>query len=191
MGKFLFLSIFLTSAVNAAEKAGMPQLDTKFWFSQFFWLTITFSILFVLLSRFILPKISANLETRKSQILENISAAEKKREESELKIKEFEELVEKSKNEAKSHINQVKKKIAKDISLKKEALEKELSKEIQKIEVEIQGLKDKAPEKISRIAVETSTELLQKLIGVDVNSSSISAIVDDLSKRKVNKYYGN
>ena len=110
MGKFLFLSIFLTSAVNAAEKAGMPQLDTKFWFSQFFWLTITFSILFVLLSRFILPKISANLETRKSQILENISAAEKKREESELKIKEFEELVEKSKNEAKSHINQVKKK---------------------------------------------------------------------------------
>jgi len=191
MGKFLFLSIFLTSAVNAAEKAGMPQLDTKFWFSQFFWLTITFSILFVLLSRFILPKISANLETRKSQILENISAAEKKREESELKIKKFEELVEKSKNEAKSHINQVKKKIAKDISLKKEALEKELSKEIQKIEVEIQGLKDKAPEKISRIAVETSTELLQKLIGVDVNSSSISAIVDDLSKRKVNKYYGN
>ena len=191
MGKFLFLSIFLTSAVNAAEKAGMPQLDTKFWFSQFFWLTITFSILFVLLSRFILPKISANLETRKSQILENISAAEKKREESELKIKEFEELVEKSKNEAKSHINKVKKKKAKDISIKKEALEKELSKEIQKIEVEIQGLKDKAPEKISRIAVETSTELLQKLIGVDVNSSSISAIVDDLSKRKVNKYYGN
>ena len=57
--------------------------------------------------------------------------------------------------------------------------------------MEIQGLKDKAPEKISRIAVETSTELLQKLIGVDVNSSSISAIVDDLSKRKVNKYYGN
>jgi F-type H+-transporting ATPase subunit b len=191
MGKFLFLSIFLASAAFTAEKAGMPQLDTKFWFSQFFWLTITFSILFVLLSRFILPKISANLETRKSQILENISAAEKKREESELKIKEFEELVEKSKNEAKNHINQVKKKIAKDISLKKEALEKELSKEIQKIEVEIQGLKDKAPEKISRIAVETSTQLLQKLIGVDVNSSSISAIVDDLSKKKMNKYYGN
>ena len=191
MGKFLFLSIFLVSAVNAAEKAGMPQLDTKFWFSQFFWLTLTFSILFILLSKFILPKISANLETRKSQILENISAAEKKREESESKIKEFEEIVKKSKNEAKNHLNQVKKRIVKDISLKKEALEKELSEEIQKIELEIQGLKDKAPEKINRIAVETSTNLLQKLIGVDVNSSSISAIVDDLSKKKISKYYGN
>ena len=191
MGKFLFLSIFLTSAASAAEKVGMPQLDTKFWFSQFFWLTITFSILFFLLSKFILPKISANLETRKSQILENISVAEKKREESELKIKEFEKIIEMSKNEAKSFLKQAKEKLAKNISIKKEALEKELSEEIQKVEVEIQELRNKAPERINKIAVETSADLLQQLIGVGVNSSSISAIVDDLSRKKMAKYYGN
>ena len=191
MGKFLFLSIFLASAVNAAEKAGMPQLDTKFWFSQFFWLTITFSILFILLSKFILPRISANLETRKSLILENISAAEKKREESELKIEEFEKIVTKSKNDAKSYLNQAKEKLAKNINLKKDALEKELSEELQKVEVEIQELRNKAPERINKIAIETSADLLQQLIGIDVNSSSISAIVDDLSKKKMNKYYGN
>ena len=191
MGKFLFLSIFLASAVSAAEKAGMPQLDTKFWFSQFFWLTITFSILFVLLSKFILPKISANLETRKSQILENISIAEKKREESELKIKEFEEIVEKSKNEAKSYINNAKEKLIKNINIKKDAVEKDLSVEIQKVETEIQELRNRAPERINKIAVETSADLLQQLIGVGVNSSSISAIVDDLSRKKMAKYYGN
>ena len=190
MGKFLFLSVFLSSAVSAAEKVGMPQLDTKFWFSQFFWLTITFSILFVLLSKFILPRISANLEIRKSQILENISAAEKKRQESELKIKEFEEIVRKSKNDAKSYLNQAKKKLAKSISIKKKTLERELSEEIQKVEVEIQALRNNAPERINKIAVETSSDLLRQLIGIDVNSSSISAIVDDLSKRKINKYYG-
>tara|TARA_B110000967_G_scaffold19968_1_gene18616 strand:+ start:15 stop:590 length:576 start_codon:yes stop_codon:yes gene_type:complete len=191
MGKFLFLSIFLASAANTAEKAGMPQLDTKFWFSQFFWLTITFSILFVLLSKFILPRISANLEIRKSQILENISAAEKKREESELKIKEFEEIVEKSKNDAKNYLNQAKEKLTKNINLKKKALERELSEEIKKVEVEIQELRNKAPERINKIAVETSSDILRQLIGIDVNSSSISAIVDDLSKRKMSKYYGN
>ena len=191
MGKFLFLSIFLASAVSAAEKAGMPQLDTKFWFSQFFWLTITFSILFVLLSKFILPKISSNLETRKSQILENISAAEKKREESELKIKEFEEIVEKSKNEAKSYINNAKEKLIKNINIKKDAVEKDLSVEIQKVETEIQELRNRAPERINKIAVETSADLLHQLIGVEVNNSSISAIVDDLSRKKMKKYYGN
>ena len=191
MGKFLFLSIFLFSAVNAAEKAGMPQLDTEFWVSQIFWLTITFSILFVLLSKLILPKISANLETRKSLILENISTAEKKREESESKIKEYNEIIEKCKNEAKNLVNQAKERLMKDINLKKEALEKNLSKEIQKIEIEIQEFRNKAPEKINKIAVETSTDLLQRLINADVNSSSISAIVNDLSSKKMNEYYGN
>jgi F-type H+-transporting ATPase subunit b len=180
MGKFLFLSIFLSSAVNAAEKAGMPQLDTEFWVSQIFWLTITFSILFILLSKIILPKISANLETRKSLILENINTAEKKRKESESKIKEYNEIIEKSKNEAKSLINQAKERLKKDINFKKEALEKALSSEIQKAEIEIQEFKDKAPDRINRIAVEISTNLLQQLISADVNSSSISAIVTDL-----------
>jgi len=191
MGKLLFLSIFLSSAVNAAEKVGMPQLDTEFWVSQIFWLTITFSILFVLLSKLILPKISANLETRKSLILENISTAEKKREESESKIKEYNEIIEKCKNEAKNLVNQAKERLMKDINLKKEALEKNLSKEIQKIEIEIQEFRNKAPEKINKIAVETSTDLLQRLINADVNSSSISAIVNDLSSKKMNEYYGN
>ena len=191
MGKFLFLSIFLSSAVNAAEKAGMPQLDTEFWVSQIFWLTITFSILFVLLSRLILPKISANLETRKSLILENISTAEKKREESYSKIKEYNEIIEKCKNEAKSLINQAKERLMKDINLKKEALEKDLYNEIQKAEEEIQEFRNKAPEKINKIAVETSTDLLKQLISADVNSSSVSAIVNDLSNKQMGKYYGN
>ena len=191
MDKLLFLSIFLSSAVNAAEKVGMPQLDTEFWVSQIFWLTITFSILFVLLSKIILPKISANLETRKSLILENISTAEKKREESESKIKEYNEIIEKCKNEAKSLINQAREKLMKDISIKKEALEKDISNEIKKAEVEIKELKVQAPEKINKIAIETSTDLLQQLISADVNNSSISAIVNDLSNKKMGKYYGN
>ena len=47
------------------------------------------------------------------------------------------------------------------------------------------------PEKINKIAIETSTELLKKIIGAQVNNSSISAIVNDLSKKKGDKYYGN
>ena len=191
MGKLLFLSIFISSAVNSAEKVGMPQLDTEFWVSQIFWLAITFSILFVLLSKLILPKISTNLETRKSLILENISTAEKKREESESKIREYNEIIEKSKNEAKNIVNQAKEKMMKDINLKKEALQIDLSGEIQKIEMEIQEFKDKALERINKIAIETSTDLLQQLISAHVNSSSISAIVKDLSSKKMGKYYGN
>ena len=175
----------------AAESGGMPQLNPEFWISQIFWLTITFGILYAVLSKLILPKISANLEIRKSQILENIEAAEKKREESELKIKEYEKIIQDSKNEAKSYFGQAREKVIKDINLKKESLDKEINKEIKKAELEIQDLRTKSPEKIKKIAIETSADLIQQLIGIKVNNSSISAIVDDLSRKNMDEYYGN
>ena len=175
----------------AAESGGMPQLNPEFWISQIFWLTITFGILYVVLSKLILPKISANLEIRKSQILENIEAADRQREESELKITEYEKIIQNSKNEAKNYFNQAREKLLKDINIKKDVLDKELNEEIQKAEAEIQGFRDRAPEKINKIAIETSSDLLQQLIGAEVNNSSISAIVDDFSRKKIDKYYGN
>jgi len=187
----IFLSFLFFKEAFAAESGGMPQLNPEFWVSQIFWLTITFGILYAVLSKLILPKISANLEMRKSQILENIEAAEKQRKESELKLAEYEKIVQSSKNEAKNYFRRAREKLLKDISLKKDHLDKELNQEIQKAESEIQELRTRAPEKINMIAVETSADLLQRLIGAEVNSSSISAIVDDLSRKKMDKYYGN
>ena len=186
----IFLS-FLSLEAYAAESGGMPQLNPEFWVSQIFWLILTFGTLLIVLSKLILPKISANLETRKSQILENIEAADKQRKDSELKIKEFEELISKSKTEAKNILAQAREKVQKDINLKRDALDKQLDEEIKKAEDEITALRKSAPDKINKIAIETSTELVKKLIGADVNASSISAIVDDLSKRNGEKYYGN
>ena len=187
----IFFSFLFSLEAFAAESGGMPQLNPEFWISQIFWLTLTFGILYIVLSKLILPKISDNLESRKSQILENIEAAEKQRENSEEKLKEYEEIVSKSKMEAKNIFNQAREKALKDISAKKDVLDKQIDDEIGKAEQEIKELQSGAAEKINKIAIETSSELIQKLIGAEVNNSSISAIVDDLSKRSGDKYYGN
>ena len=187
----IFFSFLFSMEAFAAESGGMPQLNPEFWISQIFWLTLTFGILYLVLSKLILPKISANLETRKSQILENIEAAEKQREDSETKLKEYEEIVTKSKLEAKTIFNQARERVLKDINAKKEVLDGQIDEEISKAEEEIKTLRNGAPDKINKIAIETSSELIQKLIGTEINNSSISAIVDDLSKRNGDKYYGN
>ena len=189
--QLIFFNFFFLEEVFAAENGGMPQLNPEFWISQIFWLTLTFGILYIILSKLILPKISANLELRKSQIQENIEAAEKQRESSEAKIKEYDEIILKSKLEAKNIFREAREKVIKDINSKQNVLDKQIDEEIQKAEKEIQILKDNAPIKINKIAIETSSELLKKLIGAEVNNSSISAIVDDLSKKKGSKYYGN
>jgi F-type H+-transporting ATPase subunit b len=187
----IFFNFFFIKEVFAAESGGMPQLNPEFWISQIFWLTITFGILYIVLSKLILPKISANLELRKSQIQENIEAAEKQRESSESKLKEYDKIILKSKLEAKNIFKDARDKVLKDINSKKEVLDKQIDEEIKKVEKEIELLKKGAPEKINKIAIDTSSELVRKLIGAEVNNSSISAIVDDLSKRNGDKYYGN
>ena len=187
----IFFNFFFLKEVFAAESGGMPQLNPEFWISQIFWLTLTFGILYVVLSKLILPKISANLELRKSQIQENVEAAEKQRESSETKLKEYDSIILKSKLEAKNIFKDAREKVIKDINSKKETLNKQIDVEIQKAEKEIDLLRKSAPEKINKIAIETSSELVKKLIGADINNSSISAIVDDLSKRNGDKYYDN
>ena len=178
----IFLNFLLTSLVESSESGGMPQLNPEFWFSQIFWLIIAFGFLFIVLSKFILPKISENLEERKSQILENIGAAEKQREASENKIKEYEKIILDSKNEAKNYFNKAREKILKDIDKKKEILESEINEEINKAEIEISEFVSSSPEKINKIAAETSSDLIKQLIGVEVNNSSIAAIVENISR---------
>ena len=187
----VFFNFLFVKKVFAAESGGMPQLNPEFWVSQIFWLILTFGILYGILSKFILPKISANLESRKTQISDNIEAADRQRKESEIKLKEYDDIILKSKIEANNLYNKAREKALKDINLKKGVLEKQIDEEINKTEEEINKLRMEAPQKITQIAKETSSELIQKLIGTEINNSSISAIVDDLSRRNGNKYYDN
>ena len=187
----IFFNLLFFKEVFAAESGGMPQLNPEFWISQIFWLTITFGVLYIVLSKLILPKISLNLELRKSQIQDNIEAAEKQRENSEAKLKEFDDIITKSKLRARNIYQEAREKALKEINLKRETLDKQIDEEIKKVDQEIKLLKKSAPEKINKIAIESASELVKELIGAEVNSSSISAIVDDLSKRNGDKYYGN
>ena len=181
--KIVAVYLFSINFTYAAESGGMPQLDPEFWFSQIFWLVITFGVLYLILSKIVLPKISDNLETRKSQVLENLEIAEKQRNQSEAKLKEFDNIILKSKIEAKNLFNESRKKLLDDINSKKQKLEEEIDKEVKIVESEIIELKNKSPEKINKIAIETSADIINQLIGVNANNSSITAIVSDISSK--------
>ena len=63
------------SAINTdlyAAEAGMPQLDPTYWASQGFWLILIFTILYISISKFYLPKIKDNLDNRENKIKEDL-----------------------------------------------------------------------------------------------------------------------
>ena len=188
--KIFVVTTLCSKSVFSAESGGMPQLDPEYWLSQIFWLTVTFGFLFIILSKFVLPNISSNLENRKTQILNNIDIAEKQRDESENNIAEYEKIILKTKGDAKNLINEAKVKVIEENNKKKNLLDSKINKEISDTENEIIKLKKNSPEKISQIAVDTSLDLIKQLIGAEVNKSNISAIVQDISKKERDKQNG-
>ena len=106
----LIIFTFLSETVLFAE-AGMPQLNSKYWLSQTFWLILIFSILYLSLSRFFIPKIKDNLDNREKKLKENLDAAKELSELAEKKILEYENEILKAKKDVSKIFTDAKKKV--------------------------------------------------------------------------------
>ncbi len=185
--KFIGFFTFLSSNCFAADE-GMPQLNPDYWISQIFWVMLIFGTLYVILWKAILPKINENLENRKSQILTDLDEAQKLKNQSEKKISEYNMILSKAKQDAKKILDETRKKINLDIENKNNQFNLEIDKEIENAEKEIKTLKLSSIKDINKISIEVSSEIVRKMVGTEVNASSVSAIVDDVSKKEIIKY---
>ena len=116
----LIFTLFIINTDLFAAEAGMPQLDPTYWASQAFWLVLVFLILYIATSKVYLPKIKKNLDDRDNKIKEDLDNANRFKDESEKKLKEYETIILNAKKEvAKIHLES-KNILDKDIQLKKD-----------------------------------------------------------------------
>ena len=183
----IIATLAITKNLFAAE-AGMPQLDPTYWASQVFWLIVVFTILYISIAKFYLPKIKNNLDNRENKIKEDLDSAKKSKDLSEIKFKEYEKILADSKKEViKIHIES-KNKLDKDIQTKKGAIEKEIENEIIKAQNEIGELKKNSISDIQSISKNIASTIIENISGDKLNESSITAAVEDISKKKIGKY---
>tara|TARA_B100000035_G_scaffold246147_1_gene214826 strand:- start:387 stop:962 length:576 start_codon:yes stop_codon:yes gene_type:complete len=184
---FILALLAIQNNLFAAE-AGMPQLDPTYWASQAFWLIVIFSILYISIAKFYLPKIKNNLDNRENRIKDDLDDANKFNEMSDLKKKEYEKILEDAKKEViKIHL-QSKNELDRDIQIKKETIEKEIEKEILKAQKEISDLKKNSISDIQKISESIASNIIETISGDKLNESSIKAAVEDLSKKNLSKY---
>ena len=190
MSRYFVFIIALFAIQNDlfAAEAGMPQLDPKYWASQAFWLILVFTILYVSIAKFYLPKIKNNLDNRENRIKNDLEDANKFKELSESKLKEYEKILEDAKKEV-IKIHMVSKNtLDKNIQSKKEAIEKEIEKEIIKAQKDISDLKKNSISDIQKISENIASNIIESISGDKLNESSIKAAVKDISKKNLGKY---
>ena len=185
---FALCTIFIICTNQAfGSEAGMPQLNPEFWVSQIFWLVAIFTILYLIVWKIFLPKITYSIENRKSRIVNDLDEAQKLKEKAEEKLNEYNLIIENSKKEAKKIIEDSKKKLDKDIEAKKKHFNDEIEKELEATEKEIKNLKKNSLLSVTEVAAKTSAEIMREIIKIEVNESNVSAIVNDIAKKEMNK----
>ena len=189
--KNLCFALCVVLALNTNQafgaEGGMPQLNPEFWASQIFWLILIFSSLYIIMWKIFLPKITDSIENRKSRIINDLNETQKLKENAEKKLREYNKIIEDTKKEAKRIIEDNKKKLENDIKSKKQKFNEEIEKELMSVEKEIKSLKKLSISSINKIAAEVSSEVIKQLVGTSVNMSNVSAIVEDISKKEVEK----
>ena len=179
--------LVLNTNQTFGAEVGMPQLNPEFWASQIFWLILIFSSLYIIVWKIFLPKITDSIENRKSRIINDLNETQKLKENAEKKLREYNKIIEDTKKEAKKIIEDNKKKLENDIKSKKQKFNEEIEKELMSVEKEIKSLKKLSISSINKIAAEVSSEVIKQLVGTSVNMSNVSAIVEDISKKEVEK----
>ena len=190
MNKYFGLNIALLAVQNNlfAAEAGMPQLDPKYWASQAFWLILVFTILYISIAKFYLPKIKNNLDNRENKIKDDIEDANKFKELSETKLEQYKKILEDAKKEVMKIHLESKNTLDKDIQTKKETIEKEIEKEIIKAQKDISDLKKNSITNIQKISENIASNIIESISGDKLNESSVKATVEDVSKKNLGKY---
>ncbi|HJN23561.1 MAG TPA: F0F1 ATP synthase subunit B' [Rhodospirillales bacterium] len=155
----------------------MPQFDPTMFTTQLVWLAITFSILFLLMKKVALPRISQVLNERKYKNEENLEKAEQLKNEAEAAAKAYENTMAEARDKARDVVREVQEHMAKEGEMRHQELAERLTAEIKTTEARIAAAKDKAIAGISGMASEVAAAAVKKLVEKTVDEKTVKAAI--------------
>lgn len=132
----------VAGAAQEAAKAGMPQLDFSTFPNQIFWLLVTLSVIYLVLSRVALPRIGGTIANRKGTITADLSAAEELKQKAVAAEAAYNDALVAARSEA-----------SKIVAAAKADIQADLNKAIAKADVEIAAKTAESAKRIDEIKV--------------------------------------
>ncbi len=165
-------------AEHAAKSMGesFPPFDVATFQSQLFWLALSFILLYVLLSKLILPKLGGIIEERKNKIASDLDEAARMKAEADETLVEMDKQLAAARADARAKAEATRSEIDKAIATTSEAKSAELDKTLADAEVRISKMKAEAMANVSDIAATTTAAILSQF-GASADDSAIKASV--------------
>lgn len=176
----------LTSVANSAAHAkhGFPPFDHTYFFSQIFWLAISFGLFYLFISRVIVPNMGRVLETRHDRIASDLDNAVRLKSEAEGIKKEYEKGLQEAHAKFREVLGEANK--ATKIKIDQETKENDsiIAQKIAEATEQLDKVKQKALTSVDAMAKDLAPLILKRLINEDVSIEQMEKLLPNKLRAK-------
>jgi F-type H+-transporting ATPase subunit b len=150
----------------------VPQLDVSTFPSQIFWLLICFSVLYYLLSRRALPRVSEILEARQDRIAADLDQAQRLRRDAEAALATHEAAMAKARDRAQSLLADAQNRLQAEAAARQAELDQQLARQLAEAEARIAASRDRALAELEHGAIDVAQAAAARLAGITVSADA-------------------
>lgn len=160
----------------------MPQLEFADFLPQLFWLAVSFILLYVLMSRFALPKVATVLVERDRQIEEDLARAERLKAEADETLKAYAVALTDARTEAQNLHRQASAEISALAAKREQAFAAEIGARTREAEERIEAAKQRTLQDLPVVASEVADSAFRRLTGEAPAPERVTAAVSSVLK---------
>jgi len=162
----------------------MPQFDPSSFASQLFWLVVTFVLLYIVVSRFAIPRIGEVLDQRQKMVDDDLDRAQQLKAETEQAIAAYEKALTEARAQAHDVLRQAQEEASKKAEARNAEVNAKLAEQIKQGEARIAKARDDAMAEVKEIATGSALAIADRLAGLSVDEAAADAAVAVAMKEK-------
>lgn len=167
---------FLAETADEAAKGPFPAFDTAWYASQLFWLFVFFTVLYLALSRFVLPKLSDTIEKRSNRIAADLDEAARLHAQSADSKHARDQRMAQARVKARETADTARQKAEAELASETSRADLELEKKLEAAEIRIAKLRASALKNVEQIAVDAAEAMVGRL-GVKASPADLKKAV--------------
>lgn len=167
------------SALEAMEhgSSGLPQLDFNTWPSQIIWASVALVVLYQLMTKYALPRISGILEERADTIADDLDRAEEFRRQAAEAEAAYDRALAEARGKAQAIAAEARAEIQKDVDAAMAKADAEISARTAESEKRLAEIRDDAARAIEEVAGATAVEIVSALLPDARDDAALTAAV--------------
>lgn len=170
------------TTVPAEEHGAFPPFNAATFPSQIFWLVITFALFYMFLKRVVMPRVGGIIDVRNDRISQDLDHAARLKGEADAAVAAYEQELAEAKARANTIGQQANDAAKAGAESTRKQLEAELEKKLGEAEASIASIKAKAMKEVGTIAEDTTSAIVEALVGGKADKTEIAAAVKSASR---------